>query len=148
MPAPLSAFDGTNFQIHLQGVASPLVQVTPYWPERNDQRLVGSVRSSITGRVSLQEMNRFWLPVTLIFDQQHLPAAFIDQTILNAFTVALQAGGTHTLSLEGTAMTVIFDRTFREPVEVREITPTGEFEATFQGRLYEATVHLRRLFAS
>lgn len=60
MPATISSFNGTEFKIALQGISGK-VQVTPYWPERNDQRLVGSVRKSITGRVSLQEMDRKWL---------------------------------------------------------------------------------------
>lgn len=143
MPAPQSSFDATLFRIQLQGIAG-FVQVTPRWIDRNEKTFRGSVRVSITGHVALQEIDRKWKPVTLEFKQSNLPGALADQTLLNLFMNARQAGGLHTLVLEGTTKSVMFDWDYPEPVEYAEMTPTGEADAT-QGRLYEVVLHLKEI---
>lgn len=137
---PLSSFNGANFQITFTD--GMVVKQVPKWLDRNAVAVAGSLRRSITGRLSIQEIDQYWKPVTLEVSTGERPAAVMTQTMLDAFKSArAQKAGPWTLNLEGTLKTVFFDLSVGDPIQYQEITPTGEgddFEnqAGPAGRLY------------
>ena len=119
-----------------------LVDQVPKWVEPLEPTRMGTVAKSITGVLALQEVDRAWSPVTIEFKQSNLPAALLNQTLLNLFLTAEQRGGFSYLYLYGVQKKVIFDweSSGGRPVQYALVTPTGE-EDPASGPLYEATIY-------
>src|SRR5262245_34509450 len=154
MPAPLSAFNGVQFNILVQAVApgatiplsAILLQQTPKLINRWAPVRVGTVAKSITGVPALQEIDRAWFPCALVFSTSERPPALMSDTIINSFIAGMNTGGTHTLTLEGVNKRVMFDWSNGFPLAYNEVTPTGEEDVILPDtvkihqRLYEGSV--------
>lgn len=156
-----NSFNGVVFEMVIPLFGA--VPQVPKWPDRhypNAPRL-GSVEFTILGRMAVQEVIQKWRPVTLTFDMNEKPAAYITQPMLNAFMAAWAGGGVHTLVLEhrdfadvvgGQPLVelapkqVIFDHRFTPPVEVNEVSPTNVIGVPGD-RLYNGTVHFLEILA-
>jgi hypothetical protein len=152
-------YEGTVFLIELLSEGSPTYDtfngvqfklgdemMIPRWVDRHYQAAprLGSVEFTIQGRVALQEMTAKWRPVTLEFNGSANPPSFITQAMLDALVSAMTTGGTHTLVIEGSTKSVIFDWRNAAPVEVVERSPF-RLSGVPGTRLYEGVVRLVEL---